>query len=318
MPDMRALALAPAARDWLARAARPGAAAPRVLSAFDRACNLVDAEGNVLALVTAERGMTPFGLEVETAARFSQLAPGSPAQVTDEYLLLGPLRIALGGARLWNPRPDWPALRQWAAHPANVDGLLTLAHAEGKPGSLLEVVVPVPDLAQAGRGEAQVGSAHALATQRVRAGAAHLVAGLAAASLERCRSGVQALAGLGGGLTPAGDDFIVGVLLAAWAGLGAAERALPLAPVVAAEAASRTTTLSAAYLHAAARGECAAPWHALFAALLRAKPAETLRALRRLLAVGHTSGADGLAGFLAVHTLRAQALADKHLADRHV
>jgi len=106
------------------------------------------------------------------------------------------------------------------------------------------------------------------------------------------------LAGLGGGLTPAGDDFILGALLAAWAGLYGPS-APALAAGVAKAAAAATTTLSAAYVRAAARGECSAYWHRLFAALLQPQTGEAPAALAALLAVGHTSGADALAGFLA-------------------
>jgi len=73
--------------------------------------------------------------------------------------------------------------------------------------------------------------------------------------------------------------------------------------VVAKAMAPRTTALSAAYLRAAARGECAAPWHDFFAALTEpaapARRAALAAAVEALFAIGHTSGADGLAGFLA-------------------
>ena len=99
-------------------------------------------------------------------------------------------------------------------------------------------------------------------------------------------------------MTPAGDDFIVGVLLAVWAGrFGPQAETLcePLAEI----AAARTTLLSAAYLRAAARGECMQPWHALFHALCASSTDHLPRATRDLLSIGHTSGADALAGFLA-------------------
>jgi hypothetical protein len=118
---------------------------------------------------------------------------------------------------------------------------------------------------------------------------------------------VHALAGLGGGLTPAGDDFICGALFAGWAGL------LPLSQrergpggegelsSIANSAASRTTTLSAAYLRAAARGECMALWHSLFEALRSSDASALPSVVESLLAVGHTSGADALAGFIAAY-----------------
>lgn len=94
------------------------------------------------------------------------------------------------------------------------------------------------------------------------------------------------LAGLGPGLTPAGDDMLTGVLFALWVWYPSR----PIMTAVIAHAVPRTTTLSAAFLHAAADGEAAEPWHDLVAG----HP----DAVRRLLAVGHTSGRDAWAGFV--------------------
>ena len=103
----------------------------------------------------------------------------------------------------------------------------------------------------------------------------------------------EALLGLGPGLTPAGDDVLVGRLLARHAGLtaapwpaGAVERLLGLAE-------SRTTRLSLAFLRAAAAWECGEAWHAL-------GPGSGSRAeaIRVILGTGQTSGAAALWGFL--------------------
>jgi hypothetical protein len=115
--------------------------------------------------------------------------------------------------------------------------------------------------------------------------------------LVRLRAAAAGLAGLGGGLTPSGDDCLSGAML--WAWLEHPE-AGPWCEAVRQVAEGRTTTLSAALLRAAARGECGAAWHLLLAAL--ADEAETRLAdtVRQVLAHGHTSGGDALAGFLWV------------------
>jgi len=63
-------------------------------------------------------------------------------------------------------------------------------------------------------------------------------------------------------------------------------------------AAPRTTTLSAAFLRAAAQGEWSAAWHVLLAALNEGTEVEITAAVQDVLAHGATSGADALAGFL--------------------
>jgi hypothetical protein len=118
-----------------------------------------------------------------------------------------------------------------------------------------------------------------------------------AAALEQ-GSGVAAaarqLAGLGYGLTPAGDDYLVGVMTALWL-LGDRDTA----SIIARSAAPRTTTLSAAFLTAAARGQFAEPWHRLARTLAAQCALECATAARRIAAIGASSGRDALAGFAA-------------------
>lgn len=94
------------------------------------------------------------------------------------------------------------------------------------------------------------------------------------------------LVGLGRGLTPAGDDLVAGVLgVAALAGL----------PCVAPPLAGRTTLLGATQIAHAAAGALIEPLHRVVAALL-AGHAPPAAARKQLLALGHSSGADMLAG----------------------
>jgi hypothetical protein len=289
MARLRGVALAPAAAAWLA-----DAAPARVLNVFERACNLIGPDGAVLALVTTERGLGPFAVLVESDdhAPFRGLSADSPVQnlPAEHALSVGKLHIEYGGARAWEARPDWAVVaNHYCGTHTSLPQLAEIAAETGPAGSLLDLYRPTRD-----------GTALARALLDVaRPGAEALAGGLAAGDDVRVARGARSLAGLGGGLTPAGDDFIVGVLLAAWAGLygpGAERRGAAAAEA----AAPRTTTLSAAYLRAAARGECLAPWHDLFAAQ-RLGEAATRAAVAALVAIGHTSGADALAGFVAVH-----------------
>jgi hypothetical protein len=63
-------------------------------------------------------------------------------------------------------------------------------------------------------------------------------------------------------------------------------------------AAPKTTLLSAAFLRAASRGECSAPWHDLLAAMEDRRERRVAAAIRNVVSRGHTSGADALAGFV--------------------
>lgn len=123
---------------------------------------------------------------------------------------------------------------------------------------------------------------------------------------------VADLVGLGLGLTPAGDDVLCGVLV----GLHATGRSSMAGTVAAATDGRSTTRLSADLLRLAADGQACLELLALLAALHRAPLAAPHRApqartdgdtvaradptMDRLLAIGHTSGADLATGLLLV------------------
>jgi hypothetical protein len=73
-----------------------------------------------------------------------------------------------------------------------------------------------------------------------------------------------------------------------------------MAAVIVEAIAGRTTPLSAALIRAAARGECGVAWHDLLGALKNADAPGINNAAKRIMSRGHTSGADSLAGFVAV------------------
>jgi Protein of unknown function (DUF2877) len=94
------------------------------------------------------------------------------------------------------------------------------------------------------------------------------------------------LIGCGPGLTPSGDDYLAGMLVALWRWLA------PRLP-------GRTSAISAAHLAAAAAGEAHEALHAYLEPLF-AGGAAWEEPLQRLSRVGHGSGWDALAGAVAV------------------
>jgi len=139
---------------------------------------------------------------------------------------------------------------------------------------------------------------------QLTAAVAGIHCGVEQAAIERLRSAlaadqgvpaaIDALVGLGQGLTPAGDDVIAGLLTALHAmGRGSfasriSEQALR----------NQTTTLSADLLRLAGDGHACLEMLGLLAALHR-PDAPVADAIDRLLSIGHTSGAD-LATGLAI------------------
>jgi hypothetical protein len=76
------------------------------------------------------------------------------------------------------------------------------------------------------------------------------------------------------------------------------DRADVVCRAIAEAAVPRTTTVSGAYLRAGASGAAVAAWHALAGALIDDRPQAIDLAALRLTRLGHTSGADALAGFV--------------------
>ncbi len=204
------------------------------------------------------------------------LAPQSPHPEHDV------VRLEVGALAPW--RPAAPALDGVAADLAK--GWRDLAAAPlGTPGGFGALLSGRP---LAFPLDGARGAAEALA----RACARNDTVGAGDAAL--------ALLGVGGGLTPSGDDYVGGALFArvlvvatrpddAVAWRGTADRVLARAPAC-------THPISAALLGDLAAGRSWAPLHELVSALAAGTPRAAHAAARRLVTLGHTSGWDMLAG----------------------
>lgn len=106
------------------------------------------------------------------------------------------------------------------------------------------------------------------------------------------------LIGLGPGLTPSGDDYLGGVMVALHA-CGRADRAGLLWKWLEPQLAARTSELSAAHLEAAAGSEAHETLHACMAGLAEPSEPEWDEPLAAVAALGHCSGWDSLAGAVA-------------------
>lgn len=108
-------------------------------------------------------------------------------------------------------------------------------------------------------------------------------------------SSIRGLLGLGPGLTPSGDDFLGGVMLALIA-LGYRSFARPIEVLVLASARDRTNAISAAHLRCAAHGEGSAAIHGLLAAVCRQGKRSIGSSVTAVDQIGHTSGWDTVVG----------------------
>ena len=190
--------------------------------------------------------------------------------------------ISTQDAKLW--RPARPVRAVWGPRLAlRVDALASAAAArvadEGLGGAIARRDTPL--------------------LRRARPAMAALDGWLAASRREAVPSRTTALIGLGPGLTPSGDDYLAGMLVALRA-FGRRDLAAMLWRWLAPRVPGRTSEISNAHLAAAAGGEAHEALHTCLAALLGAKAPRWNERLAQLDRVGHCSGWDALAGALAV------------------
>lgn len=236
-----------------------------VHSVFDRAANLL-VDGEMWTVLGASRPELPFGLRLCHSDGVSEVTVGDRVNVRGGFVRLGRVIVDCRGAARWAPA-GWALAR---------DGFAA------RLAALEEAALPRAWPESAGLANEVIAALHSSETELIAA--------------------VRQTVGRGPGLTPAGDDVLVGILAlltsgaAGAAGAQSASRlARALTPVLA-----TTSDVSRHLLRQAARGLPGRALHDLGRALVEGAPREIfLAALALVLDTGATSGADACMGFAA-------------------
>ncbi len=289
--QVAAAAITPRGLNWLNRNA-----AATLLHVSPHTCNLVDPQGDILSLVTPEIGRGPFALVVPVRSFEFQVSSfefpftihhspftidpspvPSPQSLNlsvsqSPCLSLPPYLITTDEAELWEPRPRWDTIRPHLAKALPWLRLALLRHTPTHAAAIHQLprfTSGIQTLCQCLKRQDETGIANA----------------------------TESLAGFGPGLTPAGDDGMMGVMYGVWATQAQPDE--PLLSRVVAQARKRTTTLSGAFLVAAAAGEAVQAWHELVRAIVTGEEG-VYAAAKGILAIGDSSGACALAGFITM------------------
>jgi len=228
-----------------------------------------------------------------------ELRPGQPAAVCDWHITIGSsVRFTLSHTELWRP-PAWPIRMP----PARlIDTCATLARRAAINAPEEGLARYVCDLPEASRRPPPLGR---VAGPRIAMFERWLSSVLDAHTTPAvaCREAVQGLVGLGPGLTPSGDDFLVGALALLDA---IAERAAhaALARAIVDAAPGLTTPLSTCFLRTAAAGHVGEALHRAVSSVITGDADAAVAAVGK---IGHSSGWDMMAG--VVTTLRFAAAA---------
>jgi Protein of unknown function (DUF2877) len=222
------------------------------------------------------------------------LQAGDAARVENGYLRAGSISIVLDAAQNWRPEPP----RSWCR--------TSLARGLAAFSDALPAILPKDGLARLLRPEraAIIPTPVLASAQAPTRYLANLIAAPGPNALTVDAERIVPLIGLGPGLTPSGDDYLGGVLVA----LALTDRAAMrdrLWHALQPHLAANTGDISRTHLAAAAEGFGSAAMHELLAAILTGDTKAVPDALAAVAVIGHTSGWDALAG--AVSALRGPA-----------
>jgi len=240
----------------------------RVHSVFHRVVNLVLDDQRLVALCSDDLDDAPWSVRVAVPDWDAwRIDPGDPARLDAHGIELAAGRIDLTPARIWTVVPPQP----W--HPGIDHAIALQRHLAAAPR-------PADPFARA-------------VTGRIAVLTGRLARAEQAQDAEPVRAAVEGLLGLGAGLTPAGDDVLTGILLIA-AQPGSRIALTPRAVLAAlADDPARTTAVSVATLTEAVWGRARQRVLDLLHDLAAGVPEPRVAPV---LAIGHTSGSDLVAG----------------------
>lgn len=282
----------------------------RVHSVFTRACNLVDSHGTMLALIHHSIPRTPFAIRLaEQAPAFTSLfEAGMKARLTPQTLCIdGRFSIQRQNESVWDASlkalgPLGPVPHNFPLCLAVIDEALEIAQLQESPHDrphdrMTQAVQKALDDAEHAMAEA-LQNKHEPNTTIPDAA----MPPMPHTSDTPLIHAAQKLLGLGHGLTPSGDDMLVGIM----AGLRfLGHRNLrPLEDWLRHEAPRQTNAIAATFIEHACAGRFSEGILDIFAAMEQGANLDA--AIHRLLQFGASSGYDTLRGiYLALHSSQA-------------
>jgi hypothetical protein len=262
----------------------------RVHSSFRHALNLTRGDGDLLTLLDPRYENGPTAIRVAAPAQWDwrhRAVNALPVVLRHGVLSGHGWHIALEGAACWEPEPfdarcdRLPKAQLYAALAAELQ-----RHVDEQ--GLRSALQLLPGWPAGGR-------AVTLALDD---------------GPQQLREQVVRLVGYGTGLTPDGDDFLLGYLavLRPWSRFEAIAAHYALMKQLIAGQLARTTDISRHYLQMALRGDFSQPLSRLISAISRGENGEGVRlSALRVMQIGSASGVDSLAG--VIHGIQALRMA---------
>jgi len=269
-----------------------------VHSLFQSSINLrLNKVNRLITLFAASEGDLPQGIRLDAPANFTfeKLQTGEPAVCRDGILRFKntSLTIQLRGARRW--KSDLPSLMVDASNPVVLPAWDLVWEALNKRQRFSKSEILAEDFFRSDESESASVSQNAGKAMRDLLRAARRYA------LPN-REAVRALIGLGPGLTPSGDDLLVGYIAGLWSSVHDRNERLQFISSLGktiVRLSRMTNDISRTYLLHAVRGQISSWLANLVTAMSRGEPPEHLLEIAETaMKVGHTSGMDAVTGML--------------------
>lgn len=277
----KGISIAPRAMLWLA-----GTKRGRVIHLFPKVVNLINQEDQVLSVVVPAVGNGPFTMVVDADQISGVHGLDDRVVVSSGQLTVGMLEVFINTAAVWDPMPGWGAINT-SFLPELIKLIETRLKSRARSGGIADVFYLDPSGKQKGYPY----------LERMESSSRLLLKAVLHKDEIEIKTSTRRLAGLGVGLTPSGDDFLIGVMYALRL-IKSEEEAEGLSDAIRRIGSGRTTRLSGAWFEAASSGEAGERWHQLVRALKVGDRRKIDQAIRAILEVGETSGADALTGFV--------------------
>lgn len=270
-------------RDWLFEP-KPS----RVLNVFKPVVNLAASDGRVVSLVSREIGNGPLNILLPEMDFSKIISVNTEIHLLPQRILLGSVAISTTKATIWQAIYPWQ--RFWHRQDKIEFAISILQEhlSSLEPSQNPQII------------ESLDSSDPINITKEMAANLSDNAASFCQSILQRNHQMTEIyfdhLCGKGIGLTPEGDDVLIGCLLALWA-TSIEDHDSNWLQKIAERAKNRTTTLSTAWLRVTARGECSEVWHHLLDAIMVGDKDKARISIQLILQQGFTSGRASLTGF---------------------
>lgn len=262
-----------------------------VHSVFRQTLNISADDGKLYCIASAGQDNAPRSIRVAAPIPFNEMGiePGDKVQVTEGKLTLSQVTIDMAGITCWQSAlPAFPGREAWPTLDNSIQVLRQCIERHGKSGGLRELWF-----------ESQLATSSffgALLTENAR----NFLLALRNQDCNEAYCRGCELIGLGGGLTPSGDDFCAALItIINMPGSPFAENYRQLGYRLADSARRQTTVISQDMLELAAYGQARENVIALLREVSGGSAALIEAAVMKVLQYGSLSGTDWAVGLTA-------------------